>query len=150
MARGPKKRLFHEYLNANFGYFYTIRKTLYHGRTRFQKINLIQSDEFGTTLQLDGITQVVEKDDSQYHEPMVHPAMCSHPNPRSVLVIHVETIFFQCARAILRSDLWNPERHVAADTLPSIGTVLSDLSDGAVGGADYDREWWARAKDTLY
>jgi len=70
--------------------------------------------------------------------------------PRSVLVVTVEAVYFQCARAILRSDLWNPEKHVARDALPSIGTILSDLSDAAVGGESYDREWWARAKDTMY
>jgi len=70
--------------------------------------------------------------------------------PRTVLVVAAEAVFFQCARAILRSDLWNPERHVGPDALPSIGTILSDLSNAAVGGESYDRDWWARAKDTLY
>jgi PPOX class probable FMN-dependent enzyme len=32
--------------------------------------------------------------------------------PRAVIVITVEDIYFQCARAIVRSDLWNPEKHV--------------------------------------
>ena len=70
--------------------------------------------------------------------------------PRTVLVVAAEAVFFQCARAILRSDLWNPERHVDPGALPSIGTILSDLSNAAVGGESYDRDWWARAKDTLY
>lgn len=70
--------------------------------------------------------------------------------PRTMLVVTVEAVYFQCARAILRSDLWNPEKHVARDALPSIGTILSDLSDATVGGEDYDREWWGRAKETMY
>ena len=70
--------------------------------------------------------------------------------PRSVLIVTVEAVYFQCARAILRADLWNPEGHVARDALPSIGTILSDLSDAAVGGESYDREWWAGVKDTMY
>lgn len=70
--------------------------------------------------------------------------------PKSVLVVTVEAVYFQCARAILRSDLWNPDKHVAPGALPSIGTILSDLSNEAVGGADYDRRWQAQAKDRLY
>lgn len=70
--------------------------------------------------------------------------------PRSVLVVTVEAVYFQCARAILRSDLWNPEKHVARDALPSVGTILSDLSQAAIDGEAYDREWPGRAKKTMY
>src|SRR5690606_35579931 len=38
--------------------------------------------------------------------------------PRTVLIISVDTVFFQCSRAILRSHLWNPESHVARASLP--------------------------------
>ncbi|NJL70906.1 MAG: hypothetical protein HC888_04460, partial [Candidatus Competibacteraceae bacterium] len=52
-----------------------------------KSIELIETEEFGNVLLLDKITQVVEKNDWQYHETMVHPAMLSHPDPRDVLVI---------------------------------------------------------------
>jgi len=70
--------------------------------------------------------------------------------PRSVIVIKVESIYFQCARAIVRSELWNPERHVDPETLPSPGQILADLSDNRVGGEAYDREWPSRAKKSLW
>lgn len=70
--------------------------------------------------------------------------------PRSMLIVTVEAVYFQCSRAIIRSDLWNPEKHVARDALPSVGTILSDLSEAAIDGETYDREWWGRAKETLY
>jgi spermidine synthase len=76
-----------ERLNPHLGFFYTVKKILYEGRTRFQRIQLVDTEEFGNVLLLDGITQVVEKNEFQYHEPMVHPALCAHANPRSVLVI---------------------------------------------------------------
>ncbi|MBD3241848.1 MAG: hypothetical protein GF331_14765, partial [Chitinivibrionales bacterium] len=78
---------FSEPLNPHFGFFYTVKKTLYRGRSRFQKIELIDTDEFGNVLLLDDITQVAEKNDYQYHEPMVHPALCCHPRPADILVI---------------------------------------------------------------
>lgn len=70
--------------------------------------------------------------------------------PRSMLIVTVEAVYFQCSRAIIRADLWNPEKHVARDALPSVGTILSDLSEAAIDGETYDREWWGRAKETLY
>jgi spermidine synthase len=82
-----EKRVFREHLNPHFGYFYTVDKTLYSGKTRYQKIEMVQTPEFGTTLLLDDITQVVEKNEWQYHEPMVHPALCAHPKPERVLVV---------------------------------------------------------------
>jgi PPOX class probable FMN-dependent enzyme len=70
--------------------------------------------------------------------------------PRSVLVIHVETVFFQCSRAVVRADLWNPDRKIDRKSLPSTGTILAALSDNKVGGEDYDRALPGRVKETLY
>jgi spermidine synthase len=81
------QRQFKEPLNPHFGFYYSVNKTLYRGKTEYQKIELVDTEEFGRVLLLDNITQVVEKNDYQYHEPMVHPALSCHPNPRSVLVI---------------------------------------------------------------
>ena len=70
--------------------------------------------------------------------------------PRSVMVFAVESIFFQCARAIVRSDLWNPAAQVPGDALPTPGQILSALSDAKVGGARYDQEWPERARNSLW
>ena len=70
--------------------------------------------------------------------------------PRSVLVVRVETVYFQCARAIVRSALWDASRHVARATLPSPGTILSALTRAQIDGAAYDRELPARLKTSLY
>lgn len=70
--------------------------------------------------------------------------------PRSVLVIRVETVFFQCSRAVVRADLWNPEKLVSRAALPSTGTILAALSGSKLGGEDYDRSQPERVKTTLY
>jgi PPOX class probable FMN-dependent enzyme len=69
---------------------------------------------------------------------------------RSVIVIETQSVYFQCARAIVRSELWNPARHVDAATLPSAGQILAALSADRIGGATYDREWPERARKTLW
>lgn len=70
--------------------------------------------------------------------------------PRSVMVFTVESIFFQCARAIVRSDLWNTAGQVVPDSLPTPGQILAALSDAKVGGEGYDREWPERARRSLW
>jgi uncharacterized protein len=70
--------------------------------------------------------------------------------PRTVVVMTVGEIYFQCARAIVRSDLWNPDKRVDPKTLPAPGEILAGMSDNAVGGETYDREWPERARATLW
>jgi PPOX class probable FMN-dependent enzyme len=70
--------------------------------------------------------------------------------PRSVLVIAVETVYFQCSRAIVRADLWNPAKHASRSALPTTGAILAALSDARIGGESYDRALPERVKATLY
>jgi spermidine synthase len=80
-------RYISERLNPNFGYFYTVDKTLHKGQTKWQSMEIVETKEFGRVLLLDGVTQVAQKYEFLYHEPMVHPALCSHPDPKDVLII---------------------------------------------------------------
>ncbi|MEH6952085.1 pyridoxamine 5'-phosphate oxidase family protein [Nitrobacter sp. NHB1] len=70
--------------------------------------------------------------------------------PRSVVVMTVEEIYFQCARAIIRSHLWDPDRRVDPKSLPTPGQILSEMSKDRVGGEDYDRTWLERARQTMW
>src|SRR5258708_14567513 len=70
--------------------------------------------------------------------------------PRTVVVMTVDEIYFQCARAIVRSDLWNPDKRVDPGTLPTPGQILAEMSANRVGGEDYDRAWPERARQSLW
>jgi uncharacterized protein len=70
--------------------------------------------------------------------------------PRTVIVMTVDEVYFQCARAIVRSDLWNPDKRVDPRSLPTPGQILADMSENRVGGEDYDRAWPERARQTLW
>lgn len=75
--------------------------------------------------------------------------------PTSVMVVDVEAVYFQCSRAVVRAELWNPERRVDKRTLPSPGTILRDITarNTAVetfDGRAYDEALPARVKATLY
>ena len=70
--------------------------------------------------------------------------------PRSVIVVRVDTVFFQCARAIFRSRLWDPAQHVERGSLPSLGTIVGDISQSRIDGKEYDRGLYERLKGALY
>lgn len=70
--------------------------------------------------------------------------------PRTVTVITVEEAYFQCARAIVRSGIWNPEAHVDPKSIPSPGAMLAAATDGEVGGEAYDAAWPERAAKTMW
>ncbi|PBB37760.1 pyridoxamine 5'-phosphate oxidase family protein [Mesorhizobium sp. WSM3868] len=69
---------------------------------------------------------------------------------RSVTVVAVDAVYFQCARAIVRSELWNPAKHVDPKSLPTPGQILEITSRRNINGAAYDKEWPERAKQTMW
>jgi PPOX class probable FMN-dependent enzyme len=70
--------------------------------------------------------------------------------PRCVLVVHIESIYFHCAKAIMRSKLWDEASKIDRRSLPSTGTIIAELSNGKAGGEQYDRDAPERIKAQLY
>ena len=70
--------------------------------------------------------------------------------PRCVLIVHIESIYFQCSKAIVRSKLWDAETKIDRKSLPSTGTIVAELSQGKLGGEAYDRAMPERIKAQLY
>ena len=80
---------------------------------------------------------------------MARFAMNGQP-PKCVLVITVETVLFQCARAIARSNLWQPVPPDAPRPVPTPGQMLEALTQASIDAADYDRDLPKRQRTTLY
>lgn len=70
--------------------------------------------------------------------------------PRSVLVVHIDSIFFHCSKAIVRSKLWDEATKIDRESLPSTGAIIAEVSAGKFGGETYDRDAPARIKAMLY
>src|ERR1700726_240338 len=85
----------------------------------------------------------------------IDPALCESfvfagKVPRSVIVVTVERVYFQCAKALVRSKLWDPAAQVDRNSLPTAGTILAAITNGALGGAEHDRTAPDRLKATIY
>ena len=68
------------------------------------------------------------------------------------ILIEIEEAYTQCPKALIRSDLWNPERHVDRSDLPSMGEIMRSLQGEKVDPVEYDRaraERYAR-REGLY
>ncbi|AJY47448.1 pyridoxamine 5'-phosphate oxidase family protein [Martelella endophytica] len=71
-------------------------------------------------------------------------------HPRSVIVVTINEVYFQCARAIIRARLWDPERVVDPKALPTAGEMTKQASAAAFDAEAYDREWPERAAKSMW
>ena len=98
----------------------------------------------GETLRINGRAEII-----------VDPALCSTflmqgKAPRSVLRITAEHVYFQCPKALVRSRLWSPETQIARSELPTAGQIIEAITNKAVDGAEYDRAYPERIRQTIY
>jgi PPOX class probable FMN-dependent enzyme len=98
----------------------------------------------GETLRVNGRARITT-------EPalMQRLAMAGKP-PQCVIEVAVESVFFQCARALQRSALWAVPPGGPAAQVPTAGAMLAAVTASAIDGAAYDRELPARQRATLY
>ncbi|MCK0470004.1 spermidine synthase [Halalkalibacter sp. APA_J-10(15)] len=70
-----------------FGITAKVKQTLHTEKTEFQQLDMIETEEFGNMLVLDGMVMTTEKDEFVYHEMVAHVPLFTHPNPKRVLVV---------------------------------------------------------------
>jgi uncharacterized protein len=70
-------------------------------------------------------------------------------HPRTVVVFTIDEVYFQCARALLRSELWNPDNFVDPASLPTPGALVKDAK-ADFDQETYDREWPKTAEKTMW
>ncbi|WP_457752738.1 polyamine aminopropyltransferase [Thermococcus sp.] len=78
---------FIEWYPRGYGVAFKIKEKLFETQSSYQRIEIYETEGFGKLLVLEGTVQLVEQGEESYHEPLVHPVMLAHPNPRKVLII---------------------------------------------------------------
>jgi len=74
-----------EFQTSTWGF--QIEKEIYSGKSKFQKIEVFETKEFGRVLALDGLVQLSTKHEFVYHEMLVHPAFFYQSKPEKILII---------------------------------------------------------------
>lgn len=87
MGYNEQERAFIEWYPRGYGVGFKVRERLFEIQTKYQRLEIYETEGFGKLLVLDGTVQLVEVGEESYHEALVHPVMLAHPNPRRVLVI---------------------------------------------------------------
>lgn len=64
-----------------------VNNILHQEKSAFQEMTVLDTDDFGLVMLLDGVIMVTQADEFVYHEMITHPALYAHPNPRNVLII---------------------------------------------------------------
>jgi PPOX class probable FMN-dependent enzyme len=124
------------------------------GNNRIDSLrNIVRDPRVGLLFLIPGVGQTLRVNGRARLE--AGEALCASfevegKRPRCVIVIDVEAVYFQCARAVVRSGLWDAARHVDPKAVPTPGEILAAMSGGSVGGEGYDREWPERARGTLW
>ena len=98
----------------------------------------------GTTFRINGVARLTTEAD------LCKSFETEGKLPRCVIVVRVEAVYFQCARAVIRAGLWDSTRHIAPDQIPSVGEILHSMTSGEIDGVQYDSEWPGRAKANLW
>jgi PPOX class probable FMN-dependent enzyme len=80
---------------------------------------------------------------------LLEPLAVNGKVPKSGILVSIDEVFFHCGKALIRSDLWNPEKHVARGDFPSLGRILADQI-GGIDPAEAERQTAASYRDRLY
>lgn len=115
--------------------------------------NIVRDPRVAMLFFIPGLTTTFRVNGRAYldtDQALLDSFMVDDKAPRAVMVVNVEEAYFQCARALIRSELWNPVKHRSPKDFPTPGQILAALSEDRVGGEDYDREWPERAAKTMW
>jgi PPOX class probable FMN-dependent enzyme len=85
-------------------------------------------------------------------QELLAPSAVEGSDPKLGILVSIDEAYTQCSKALIRSDLWNPERHIDRSELPSSGEILRSLSDPTFDAEEYDKaraERYAR-REGLY
>jgi len=81
------EHLLMEPLNGSTGFYIRADRQLGEWQTRFQKMAIYETPQYGKLLRLDGFNMTSEREEFVYHENLMHPALTAHNAPKRVLVI---------------------------------------------------------------
>jgi hypothetical protein len=88
----------------------------------------------GDTFRVNGSARIVDDPD------LLEGSIVDGQTPKLGLVVTVEEAYTQCSKALIRSDLWNPEHHVDPKLMPTTGSMLKAVSDPTLDVDAYERE----------
>lgn len=138
-----------------------VKEVLYHARSKFQDILILDTVPFGRMLVLDGCVMTTERDECAYHEMLVHPALLAHLRPEQVCVVGGgdggtvrEVLKHPTVKRVVLAEIDDEVIAVCRRYLPSLASALDDprveivVGDGAQYLKDHPHSFDAVLSDS--
>lgn len=155
MAIDPKTWYTEEWAEQGSAISLKLQRKVHDEQSQYQRIEIFETETFGTLMTLDGLVMVTDRDNFVYHEMMTHPALFTHPKPKSVLVIGggdcgtlKEVLKHQTVERAEQVELDERVTRVSEKFFPELCTSNSDPR--AVLRFDDGIKWVANAKPGAY
>ena len=98
----------------------------------------------GTTFRVNGTAAISAK------QSLLDGLAVDGKIPRTAIIVKISVCYFQCARAVLRANLWDPTKWPTTEDLPTPGKILESLTAREINGEKYDTEWPGRAAASMW
>lgn len=124
------------------------------GNNRIDSLrNIVEQPRVGLLFMVPGANETLRVNGRAHlsiYPELLQSFAVEEKQPKCVIVVTLVEAFIQCARALVRSDLWNPEKLIKRSSVPSMGTFMETHTGGMVNGAAYDAEASTLVPKTLY
>jgi PPOX class probable FMN-dependent enzyme len=114
--------------------------------------NIIEDPRVGLLFLIPGVGETLRVNGRAYIT--TDPALCAtfemqRQMPKSIIVVQIDRVYFQCTKALVRSKLWDPAAQVPRTALPSVGELVAATMKDA-DADEYNRIYPERIKQTIY
>ena len=124
------------------------------GNNRVDSIgNILQHPRIGLIFIVPGIRETLRvngRAQITVDPALLGPTAVNGKLPRSGILVTAEEVYFHCGKALIRSDLWNPAKHVARTDFPSLGVVIADQIGQTVEPVEAERATEESYRTRLY
>ena len=115
-------------------------------------LNIAENPHVGLLFMVPGVNETLRVNGTALitiDPAVLAPLIALGKMPEAAIVVTVEGAYFQCGKALIRSDLWNPERRIERRSLPTLGRILADEVDLPYG-PDLDKAIEEDYRNGLY
>jgi uncharacterized protein len=114
------------------------------GNNRVDSIgNILQHPRIGLLFLVPGIRETLRvngRAQITLDPTLLESCAVNGKSPRSGILVTADEVYFHCGKALIRSDLWNPEKHVARGDFPSLGVIIGDQIGRPVEPKEAERQ----------
>ncbi len=115
--------------------------------------NIVDDPQVGVLFFVPGLNETLRvngRAEITADEALLAPLAVKGKAPKTGILVHIEEVFMHCAKALIRSQLWNPEHHIERGQFPRIGQVYADHIGRGENAEAVEKRYATSLKETLY